>query len=148
MSLKVISSDPVVFYNNFNVTVWILEFQDPSCFQQTNSVSHLSLAKTGIPHSANLSVLVDELDFSVSLPATGRKKFWGVYSSKFIFLRNVCSRIFILTFGMQRGQNCLFTLLGYFTLLCCIRFLGSNLMGKYFLKISQIFSYHLGYTFL
>lgn len=42
--------------------------------QLTNSVSHLSLTKTEIPHSANLSVLLDELYFSVSLLATGRKK--------------------------------------------------------------------------
>lgn len=45
------------------------------------------------------------LDFSISLSATGRKKFWGMYSSKFIFLRNVCSRLFFLFWPLRCRQG-------------------------------------------
>lgn len=45
------------------------------------------------------------LDFTISLSATGRKKFWGMYSSKFIFLRNVCSRLFFLFWPLRCRQG-------------------------------------------
>lgn len=53
------------------------------------------------------------LDFSISLSATGRKKFWGMYSSKFIFLRNICSRLFFLFWPFRCRQGKIVFLLFY-----------------------------------
>lgn len=75
MSLKIISSDRMVFYNVFDNSDGFLNSRIlPALLaQQTNSVSYLSLTKTRKLHSANLSVLADELDFNISCLATGRK---------------------------------------------------------------------------
>lgn len=63
--------------------------------------------------STDLSMLVDEQDFSISQQMG--EKLWAMYTSKVIFLINVYSRhtfylfvtiyllVFILTFWLQRG---------------------------------------------